>query len=236
LKSDKYDERKVILLFCFFYKHVCNEYLRLRSIDNQACKYAITLPEGWDTIPQSFLKEKLKQFNVDMGIYPVAQGDYTKGYYALICFMPAIKTLNAFNFKQIVADFTKAGKQGEIIKTDSMQVRFNKMNTKVEEGDYYIFNYYSIWQDTVALESCQMFQPTKFGYISVMSYIKNNEAAVSIDELSVQLSKIVTVHPDYKYVEYRRGGLTFMHVLISLAIGLIVYVLITCISKNKKQR
>ncbi|MDR0682422.1 MAG: hypothetical protein LBG15_11340 [Dysgonamonadaceae bacterium] len=205
------------------------------SIDNRACKYAITLPEGWDTIPQSFLKEKLKQFNVDMGIYPVAQGDYTKGYYALICFMPAVKTLNAFNFKQIVADFTKAGKQGEI-KTDSMQIRFNKMNTKVEEGDYYIFNYYSIRKDTVALESCQMLQPTKFGYISVMSYIKNNEVAVSMDELSAQLSKIVTVHPDYKYVEYRKEGLTFIHVLISLAIGLIVYVFIMWISKKKKQR
>jgi hypothetical protein len=32
-------------------------------------------PEGWD-ISQSFPKERLKQLNVD--IYPVAQGGYTK--------------------------------------------------------------------------------------------------------------------------------------------------------------
>jgi hypothetical protein len=205
------------------------------SIDNRACKYVITLPEGWDTIPRSFLRERLGSFDVDMGIYPVAQGDYTKENYVLVRFIPAIKTLNAFNFKQIVADFAKSGKQEEI-KTDSLQVRFNKMDTKVKEGDYYIFSYYSIRKDTVALESCQMLQPTKFGYVSIMSYTKNNEAAVSIDELSALLSKIVTVHPDYKYVEYRKEGLTFIHVLISLAIGLIVYVFIMWISKKRKQR
>jgi hypothetical protein len=233
----KQGKKTRIVCWIAFFISVCGMNVfasKVVSVNHQACKYIITLPEGWDTIPQSFLKEKeqLKPFNIDLGVYPVEQGDYTKGNYALVCFMPAVKTLNAFTFKQIVADMTKANNQGEI-KTDTLQARFNKMNTVVKDGNFRIFSYYSIKKDTVAMESCQMLQPTKFGYISIMSY-KKNEGAVSMEELSALLSKTVTVHPDYKYAEYKKDGITLKHILISLTIGIIVYALITFISRKKK--
>jgi GTPase SAR1 family protein len=105
------------------------------QINNKARKYTITLPQGWDTIPQSFLEERLKQFNVDLGIYPVSQNDYTNGNYALICFIPTLQSLNAFTFKQIVADIAKSNETSEL-KNDTMQVYFNQMNTEVRDEKY----------------------------------------------------------------------------------------------------
>ena len=73
----------------------------------KSCKYTFVIPEGWDTIPRSVLMQKLPGYSIDAGLYPLQQQEYFKGNYILINFLPTIKTLNGFPFKQIEEDLVK---------------------------------------------------------------------------------------------------------------------------------
>jgi hypothetical protein len=86
-----------------------------------------------------------------------------------------------------------------------------------------------------SLKNCQTLYLTKFGYVTVLSYEK--EGAISIAKIVEQLSDMIQIHEDYKYsLPETRQGITIKHILISLCIGLIVYVLITLMQKSKKQQ
>ena len=91
--------------------------------------------------------------------------------YALIGFIPTLQSLNAFTFKQIVADIAKSNRKSEV-KNDTLQIHFNQMDTKIQDGKYYIYSSYSIVKDTLSIKGWQMLYLTKFGYISVMFYQK----------------------------------------------------------------
>jgi len=203
-------------------------------VNNGACKYSVALPDGWDTIPQTFITEKLQQqLKVDAAIYPVEQSDYTEGNYALIGFMLMLKSLNAFTFKQIVAEIDKSNRLGEI-HSDTINIAYAGIDTLSQNGIYRIFSRFSIEKDTVTVKSCQMLFLTKFGYVSVVAYRKGNQGK-PLNEISALLTNIISVEPDYQYKEFEKKGIGLKHILISLLIGVIVFLIISVTSKKKQQ-
>jgi hypothetical protein len=209
--------------------------VKIIPVNHTSCNYTVTIPDGWDTIPSSILKEKLKssQFSIDIGIYPVVQGDYFNGNYSLISFLPAVNMLNQFKFDKIVEDITKMNKSTKI-HNDTLHVHFEKIEPIIRDNDYLTNSYFLIINNDKSLKNCQTLYLAKFGYVSVVSYEK--EGAMPIAKILEQLSDIIQIHSEHKYslIETKKG-LTFKHIFISFGIGMIVYVLITFFQKFKKQ-
>ncbi|MDR2131233.1 MAG: hypothetical protein LBP56_08765, partial [Odoribacteraceae bacterium] len=146
---------------------------KIIPVYNTSCKYTIRIPDGWDTIPRSILKEKLKSspFSIDIGIYPVAQTDYFSGNYSLIGFIPTVNMLNQFHFTAIVNDITNMNKAG-VIHNDTLHVSFENIEPVVKDTIYYINSYFSVVNKDDSLKNCQTLYLTKFGYVTVLSYEK----------------------------------------------------------------
>ena len=128
-------------MFLFFYGGIETTASNVVDILNKGCSYSVDVPEGWDTIPKTVLKEKLKQYDADLGIYLLSQEDYFSGNYAFFAFAPSIKPLNLLRFDQIVSDTKSQIKQGEI-DNDTLRVRFIKMDLRKDDNAYSIYNYY----------------------------------------------------------------------------------------------
>jgi hypothetical protein len=198
-------------------------------ITHPSCKYTVQYPEGWDTVPLDTIKNRLKNTAFDLGIYPVSQKHYFDGNYILTGFMPVMRSLSSFTFDQIVRDVTAQNKQSEIV-SDTMDVRFVKIVP--DAGNRCLHSYFSIRKDTVTLENCQSLYLTKFGYVTVLFYRKAD--AIPLDEILGQMNGLIQIHPDYRYTEPEKKGITLRHIIISLAIGLLVYALISIFTKKRR--
>jgi hypothetical protein len=234
-KNRKFLLQIVILLFFLVKTNIAAS--NVITILNEGCNYSMDVPEGWDTIPQAVIKEKLQQYtyNIDLGIFPLSQKDYFNGNYALIAFAPSIKSLNLSTFDQIVSETKKQMNQGEI-NNDTLRVQFIQTHTEVKEGAYSIYNYYKVWYHSDSLDNCELLRLTKFGYILVLAYKNGIAETMPIEKVSALLSKSISVQPDYIYSEPQKKGLSLKNIFISLAIGIFVYVLITGFSKLKKKK
>lgn len=209
--------------------------VKIIPVHNTSCKYTVCIPDGWDTIPRSILKEKLKSspFSIDAGIYPVVQSDCFSGNYSLIGFIPTVNMLNRFHFTAIVDDIANMNKSNAI-HNDTLHVYCEKTEPVIRDTNCCVNSYFSIVNKNDSLKNCQTLHLTKFGYVSVLSYEK--EGAVPITEIIEQLSDMIQIHADYRYsLPESPKGITIKHILISLCIGLAVYVLITLLQKQKKQ-
>ena len=205
------------------------------TILNKGCNYSVDIPTGWDTIPKAVLKEKFKQYNVDLGIYPCIQKEYFSGNYALFAFIPTLKSLNLLTFNQIISEQKNLMKQGAII-NDTLDVQFIQTDTEVIDGAYSIYSYYKIQHRSDLLNMCQAFRLTKFGYIMILTYQKEIAEAMPVEKVSALLSKSISVQSNYIYSEPQKKGFSLKNILISLAIGVFVYVLIMGISKLQKKK
>jgi len=205
-------------------------------INNKSCKYTMTIPDGWDTIPKEILTQKFGQHPVEIAIYPIQQEEYFEGNYIFISFLPTIKALNEFSFKKIVEDMTSASKQGLSSGTDTLQITYNGIESKNENGNYYISTCFSIEKDSVTLECEQNLELTKFGYITTTSYRKAN-GIYSLLEMSDLLSNTIEVQQEYKYEEPAPNQrFTVKKIAISLCIGLLVYAILMFFSKKKNTK
>ena len=201
------------------------------EISQSACKYAIDVPEGWDTIPKDVLKAKLGLLNLDLGIYPASQEDYFDGNYVLIGFMPTVNSLNKFTFEQITSDIEKMNSQGEI-KNDTIKIQVVKIMPSITEN--FIKSYFSIVKDTVSLESCNTLYLTKFGYISVLSYQKS-DGLILLEDINKEMSGIIKIQQDYMYSAPLKKNISIKKIVISLSIGLLVYVVIVYFPRLKRR-
>ncbi|GHT21772.1 hypothetical protein FACS189430_02410 [Bacteroidia bacterium] len=196
------------------------------SVSHQACRYELQIPDGWDTIPQKALKEKMKQYSVDWGIYPVSQEGFFSGRYALIGFIPTAGTLNQFTPEQIAGNISKFNQQSEIT-NDSLQLKYENMTV----ANYRVLSYFAIRKNADTLRNCQLMYFSKFGYVSVLYYDKNKPP---IKELPDDLSNIIEIQQDYRYAEPAKSGISFKNILISLLLGVLVYAVIMLFQKRKK--
>jgi hypothetical protein len=199
-------------------------------VTRPSCKYTAQIPAGWNSIPMDTIQTKLKQHQIkfDIGLYPASQEHYFDGNYVLTGFMPTTQALSSLTFDQIVTDVTTLNKQSEIT-SDTLNVRFDKI-IPGNRNDC-LHSYFFIRKDTVILENCQSLYPTKFGYVVVLSYRKAN--GIPLDEMREQLGNLIQIHPDYQYTEPEKRGITLRHLFVSLAIGALVYVLISVLTKKR---
>jgi hypothetical protein len=197
--------------------------------------YAVHIPAGWDTIPSDTISSKLKQIQVDAGIYFVGQSGYFSGSYALITFVPTLHELNKVTFAQMQKEMEVLNRQSEAADDDALQVTFVNMAAEVRNGSHCIRSYFSVVKDSVAMEHCQTLYPSKFGYVSVMLY-KKAAGGIPVNEAEAQLADMIRIQPEYQYREPEKGGISFMHVAISLAVGLLVYGLIALLTQKRKRK
>jgi hypothetical protein len=202
-----------------------------------SCKYDINVPDGWDTIPYDTLKKKLNQYDFDKltisGIYPISQNDYFKGNYSIVIFMPAANNLNKITFKRIVSDIVQINKSS-VIKNDTLQVVLDSVNVAEQNKNLVVNGFFSVKKDSVRLENCQTWYPTKFGYVMVLSY-KRAQVGISMNEMQLQLKNLICIADDYKYEEPKSSGISIKHIILSLCIGLFVYGAISYFPKLKKR-
>ena len=192
-----------LLILLFLYGTIELTASNVVTVTNQGCNYSVAIPAGWDTIPQTIIKERLQQYNVDLGIYPITQEDYFAGNYALFTFIPTLKSLNQLTFNQIVSDQKNLIHQGEV-GNDTLRVRFIQTHSEVKDSTYSIYNRYEIRHNANSFNNCQLLRLTKFGYIMVLAYEKDTEGTIAIEEVSALLSESISIHPDYIYVEPRK--------------------------------
>jgi hypothetical protein len=228
--------RIITLIIIGLYAINIAEAVKIIHVHHSSCDYTVYIPDGWDTIPSNILKEKLKlsSVNIDLGIYPVAQTDYFSGNYSLISFIPTVNMLNKFPFAAIVEDIANMNKSSEV-HNDTLHTYFENIEPIIRDTNYSVNSYFSIVNNDNSLKNCQTLYFAKFGYVSVLSYEK--EGAVPIRIVIGQLSDMIKIQPDYKYSFIEKGkGITIKHILISLSIGLIVYVLIMFVQKSKQKQ
>lgn len=222
----------VLMLFAVIYTYG-QDTIR---VTNKSCKYMLAMPNGWDTIPKSILMEKFPGYSIDAGLYPLQQSDYFKGNYILISFLPTMKTLDRFSFKQIMEDVVKMNKQGFLPNTDTLKVAYKGTESKTIDGYYHVYTFFSIVKDSVALECIQDLLLTKFGYVSLSGYQKEGGKYTLREQLDMMTNSIQIQQP-YKYVEpVPEQHFTLIQVIVSVCIGLLVYVIIIFFSKKKKNK
>lgn len=202
----------------------------------KSCKYTFVIPEGWDTIPRSVLMQKLPGYSIDAGLYPLQQQEYFKGNYILINFLPTIKTLNGFPFKQIEEDLVKMNEKSLLPNTDTLRVTYKGTESKKLDGYCHVYTLSSIVKDSVALECVQDLLLTKFGYVSLSGYQKEG-GKYALSELLDIMTRNIQIQQPYKYVESAsKQHITCVQMIVSVCIGLLAYIIIILFSKRKKNK
>lgn len=133
------------------------------NIDQQSCKFSVSMPDGWDSIPSSEVRKKLGDMPISLALYPRKQNSYFVGNYVLISVMPTIKPLANFNFKEIVADIEKMAKETQTKQTDSLRVEQKKIDNYISDSYYHICTDMQICKDSVSITCLQDLLLTKFG-------------------------------------------------------------------------
>ena len=189
------------------------------------CKYNLTIPSGWDTIPRHVLVEKNEMYkNIHFALYPMSQSDYFTPKSMLITFVPTAKSLNLFTFREIEQTLNK--------QTESDSVYLDGRESDVENGRYIFIISSSLDNDTISLRCKQYMLLTRFGYLTVFDYLKGEEDTLFMSGRSL-ISNVV-VDNDYIYSEpKRKGGLDLKSVIYALAIGVIVYIVMTLFQKRR---
>lgn len=220
------------LLMIFF---ICGMQIFAQQVNvlHKGCRYAVNIPTGWDTIPNAILKEQFPQLNFDLGMYPVAQEDYFSTQYVLIGFSPTFNALNSFSFSQISDDIQKMSTQSNI-DSDTLSVISDSIVPVNNHPNYWVNNYLTIRKDTSMVKSCQTLYLSKFGYITLMAYQKEESSMPVSSIVNIFTSTdIIQVEDDYKYFPPQKKSFPVKYLLISLGIGIIVYVLIAFFSKKR---
>lgn len=200
---------------------------------HQGCRYTVNIPAGWDTIPNGVLKGKFPQLNLDTGMYPASQKDYFSTQYVLIGFSPAMSTLNAFSFEQVADGIQKMGAQANLT-GDTLSVTSDSVVPINNHPDYWVNNYLAIRKNSSLIKSCQTLYVSKFGYILLMAYQKEEVAlpVSSITDIFTSAGNL-QVEDNYKYIPPQKKSFPLKYLLLSLGIGGIVYVLIAFLTKKR---
>lgn len=225
----------VVLAVLFFNASVAEN--KVIQIKNNGCRYKLTVLPEWDTIPKDTLREKLPQLNLDLGIYLKNQKDYFNKTYFLIGFAPSLKTLDNFSFAEISKDIENMFvKKGNVKNNMASNVKIDSIVPSFNEKKYWINCYLGIRKDSTVLKSCQTYIVSKFGYIVLMGYTKDNKVSFK-NMVQQELVENINVDSEYQYDYVRPNKISYLHILFSIGIGIIVYFLIVFFSKrNSRQK
>lgn len=205
---------------------------------HKGCKYSIDLPSGWDTIPHDTLKRYFHGLISTWGYIRYLKRNILQGI--MLCWFYACFAVPPFLFFR-PNRFGHEGDEWPDKEKEYVEQRFD-IHTPWQHRsgkllpNYRINNYLTIRRDSILLKGCQSLYVSKFGYITLMLYQRND--ALPIDSLLGKFndSGCLKVDQEYRYTPPQKEGLSFTHFLYALGIGGIVYLLIAFFPKRKTNR
>lgn len=222
--------RKLLFIICYFISPIVFCFGEEIHVEQTNCRYCISIPEGWtiykDTVVSSngFACRTLFLSMLD-------EREFEKpSDYVMITFLPSLELLDGYSYKQMRKAITRQFKSG--VNTDSLKVVFQGIES-VKENPCHFQLKFLIQKENSIMECDQLLYPTKLGYIS-MSLYNHEESPRSMNSLLSNFEKAISVDDDYVYSETTSRNNLFVNLLISIGIGLIVYSIISLLSKRKK--
>lgn len=204
-------------------------------ISERSCRFSITIPLGWDSIPSRALKVKRGKMPVSLALYSKGQSSYFTGNYVIISVLPTIKPLSTYKFKDIVKEVEQMSKKVPQKQSDTLKVEYGEAKSYVVDGHFHVCTGMKILKDSVEVTCVQDLLLTKFGYISISCYAKGDNAQTQSRNITQLISKSIKVEPDYQYTEPEKPSVfTLRNIGISVGIGLLVFLIITILGKKKK--
>lgn len=202
------------------------------AITQHSCRYVFTIPEGWDTIPRSVLSHKLGKNPVNAALFPIEQKDYFDGNYVFISFLPTVNSLNNFNFKKIIADVNDMNQKQILALSDSIFIKLMDTKYTLDDGAFNIQTVSMISKDTLCINCLQNLYITKYGYISISSYKKEN-GRYRLQDVNDVIVGSLEVSEEYLYKEpLQKEYFTIEQIAISVGLGLLVYMLLVFVNKK----
>lgn len=224
-------KRSLLTLFCLFLvsalSYCYGEDIRVEQTN---CKFTISIPSGW-----TVFKDTLANTNGVNGrvlfASPLIEGaENQPDDYVMISFIPTIKTLNRLSFNQIRRSLKK--QYNKQIVTDSIRVTFQG-----EEAVSFPTSHVSvsllIERPSRVLECTQVLYPTVLGYISMTFYCAKTKECVSMSDMLDSFENALSIDEEYLYKEAKNK--VVFNGLISLLIGLMVYVFVSIALKKKNE-
>lgn len=205
------------------------------SINLPSCRFTITIPQGWDSIPQDVILKKNGTALPCFGFYPKQQGDYFKEIYVLVSFLTTANVLNGFTFEEIARNLKRMNEQSKMPNTDSLRMVYNGTDKYTHGGKFYIRTLTTIYKDTVTLKCLQDLLLTRYGYISIVCYKKGRTEDIFRDA-ATSITQGISIQNDYIYTEPQgQTAFTLIKIIISLCIGMAVYFIIILTGIRKKR-
>lgn len=223
-------------VLCLLALFLCGQiYGTTITIAQHSCQYVFTIPEGWDTIPQSVLSHKMGKTSVNAGLFPVQQKDYFDGNYVLISFLPTISSLNNFNLEKIIADVNEMNKSQVLTLSDSLSIELLDTKYTSDNGVFNIQTESMVSKDTLCINCLQNLYITKYGYISIYNYKKEN-GQYCLQDVNDAIVGSLKVLEEYQYKEpMQKEYFTTEQIAISVGLGLLLYMFLVFINKNKNK-
>lgn len=228
-------KNKIIATIITLIAVLCSYANNTVNIKQKSCKYNITIPEGWDSIPHDTITKKLGNVNIDLALYKKDSSGYFNDCYILIGFAPTTKALSQYSFKDIVKGLKTQSKQTTSSLNDTIKVETNEVESSTDNDVYRIATLTTILKNDNRIDCLQNLIVTKFGYLSVAFYQKGSSTSVSKKVVEKLISQI-KIEDDYKYTEPKTGSLfSPIKIGITIGIGLLVYFMIIFIDRKRKK-
>ena len=214
-----------------------SDYASTLEIKNKNCEYSIQLLKGWETIPLDTINYRFGKGLIDAGFYNTKNASYFDGEYIQYIFIPTVKSLNQFSFKQLSDNFSKIG-SNNISKTynqnkkDTISLVVNDFKINKLQQCFYISG--KIKSKIKEINFAQIVLPAKFGFLKVIRYTK--EQGINNDVFFHDIISNTKISDDFKYVEpSSKFKLTAWQIVLAFFIGLAVYFTILYFPKIRKK-
>ncbi len=205
------------------------------EIKNKNCEYSVQCPTGFDTIPIDTLSNRFGLGLIDAGFFNTKNESYYDGEYIQYIFLPTVKSLNQFSFKQLAADFSKSIKTGENQKqTDTLSLFTTNFKIDIIQQCFYISG--KIKKNIKEIFFSQVVIPTKFGFLKVIRYSKNQEDGLGEDTFTKDVISNTQIAANFKYAEpAQKTNLSIWKIVIAFSMALSVYFIILNYPKIRKK-
>ena len=228
----------IILVFQLLQvEYIVPDYASTLDIKNKNCEYSIKIMKGWETIPLDTINHRFGKGLIDAGFYNTKNASYFDGEYIQYIFIPTLKSLNQFSFKQLSDNFSK-----NVSKNIPKTYTQNKKDTislvandfKIDKLQQWFYISGKIKSKIKEMNFAQIVIPAKFGFLKVIRYTKDQ--GISDDAFFHDIISNTKISDDFKYVESpSKFKLTAWQIVLAFCIGLAVYFTILYLPKIKKK-
>lgn len=205
-------------------------------INKLACKYSMSIPENWDTIPRKVISDKMgREYDFDIALYPRTSNEYFHDYYVLVSFLPTNNSLNTFTFDAICSQVQQSNGQAQKTIGDSIKLNNVHTSTKVSKGKYNILTEIKATKNSSDYMCLRDQYLTKYGFISINCY-KKTDCKIKLTEVDSLITSHLIVQDEYEYSEPSSSSVfSISNIIISLMVGGILYLIMSLFEKKGKK-